>query len=379
MNSAPHAHRRHAHSSVSDLRPATVGGTESGTPNILIYAAAAVVIAIVTYLLVVADRILKPLVIAVLVWHLINGLVNALGILGQRIRFRGRALPGSVRVAASVAAVFLLAWLIVNVLVGNMGQVVSKAPVYEQNLRNAANQVSSLLGLEELSNEQPLFEKNAITNMIRSVARSLTGVLGSGGTVAVFVLFLLLEQHIFNKKITVLFPNAEREARVRRVLNRIGSEIQSYLWLKTLMGFLVGGLSYAVMKAVGVDLAEFWALLIFALSYIPYIGSWFGVLFPTALALVQFETLRPFLVTAGALAVIQFTCGSILEPRFMGKGLNISPLIMVLSLSVWGAIWGILGMFLAVPIMVVVMIVCSHFEATRPLAVIISADGTVRS
>ena len=171
----------------------------------------------------------------------------------------------------------------------------------------------------------------------------MTGVLATSGTVAVYVLFLLLEQHSFNRKITTLFPNAEREARVRRVLGRIGSEIQSYIWLKTLMGLMVTGASYLVMKLVGVDLAEFWALLIFALSYIPYLGAWVGVIFPTTLALVQFDTLNAFLVTAGALAVIQFTCGSIIEPRIMGKGLNISPLIMLLSLAVWGALWGIAG------------------------------------
>jgi predicted PurR-regulated permease PerM len=130
---------------------------------------------------------------------------------------------------------------------------------------------------------------------------------------------------------------------------------------------------------VGIDLAEFWALLIFSLSYIPYIGAWLGVIFPTALALVQFETLTPFLITAGLLALVQFACGSILEPRIMGKGLNISPMVMLLSLSIWGAIWGVVGMFLAVPLTVVVMIVCSHFAPTRPLAILLSADGTVRT
>jgi predicted PurR-regulated permease PerM len=130
---------------------------------------------------------------------------------------------------------------------------------------------------------------------------------------------------VFSRKITVLFPNPEREVRVRRILQQIGTEVQSYLWMKTLMGLLVTGLSYVVMKAVGLDLAEFWALLIFALSYIPYIGAWVGVIFPTALALVQFEITTPFFVTAGLLAVIQFTCGSILEPRIMGKGPQYQP------------------------------------------------------
>jgi predicted PurR-regulated permease PerM len=379
MDPSPHAPRRHGQRGVSRVQPTTAPGATGQAPAVIIYAAVAVLVALVLYLLIVADQILKPLVIAILVWHLINGLVRALATVGDRIRIRGKVLPSSVRFGVSSAVVVVLAWVMVDVVVGNMNHVVAKAPLYEQNLRNAANRVNGWLGLEELTQEQPLLQRDRITNMARGLARSATGVVGSGGTVAVLVLFLLLEQHVFSRKITALFPDAEREARVRRILGQIGSEIQSYLWLKTLMGFLVTGLSYAVMKAVGVDLAEFWALLIFALSYIPYIGAWVGVIFPTVVALMQFETLRPFLLTAGALAVIQFTCGSIIEPRFMGKGLNVSPLMTLLLLSVWAAIWGIVGMFLAVPITVVVMIVCSHFEATRPLVIIMSADGTVRS
>ena len=379
MNPLSHAIGRELHQRGPERRAAPAWVADNPNLRILIYAAAAFLTALVANLLVVGEQILKPLVIAILVWHLINGMVSALARVSERIRIRGKVLPRSVRFVVASAVVILLAWMMVNLIVGNMGQIVARAPIYEQNLRNTANLVNGWLGFEELSQEQPLLEFGRITGMVRALARSMTGVLGTTGTVAVFVLFLLLEQHIFNRKITVLCPNSEREARVRRMLERIGSEIQSYLWMKTLMGLLVTGLSYTVMKAVGVDLAEFWALLIFALSYIPYIGAWLGVVFPTALALVQFETLTPFLITAGLLAVIQFACGSILEPRIMGKGLNISPMIMLLSLSVWGALWGIIGMFMAVPIMVVVMIVCSHFEATRPIAVMMSANGEVRS
>ena len=379
MNPLSHALGRELRQRGPERRAALAWVADNPNLRILIYAAVAFLTALVANLLVVGEQILKPLVIAILVWHLINGMVSALARASERIRIRGKVLPRSVRFVVASAVVILLAWMMVNLMVGNIGKVVARAPFYEQNLRTTANLVNGWLGLEELSQEQPLFEMGRITAMVRTFARSMTGVLGSSGTVAVFVLFLLLEQHIFSRKITVLCPNAEREARVRRMLEQIGSEIQSYLWMKTLMGLLVTGLSYTVMKAVGVDLAEFWALLIFSLSFIPYIGAWLGVMFPTALALVQFETLTPFLITAGLLAVIQFTCGSILEPRIMGKGLNISPLIMLLSLSVWGALWGIVGMFMAVPIMVVVMIVCSHFEATRPIAIMMSANGEVRS
>jgi predicted PurR-regulated permease PerM len=361
--------RRAASTLVADSSPLTIVG----------YAAAAFLTALITGLLVVGKDIFKPLIIAILVWHLINGVFNALTSLSQRIRIRGRVLPAPVRLVVALSLVLVVGWLFVHVMVDNIGQVVARAPVYEQNLRNAANVVNGWLGLEELTAEQPLLERGRLTGMARGVARSMTGVFGSGGTVAVFVLFLLLEQQIFNRKITMLCLSPDREGRVRRMLQQIGREIQSYLWLKTLMGLLVTGLSYVVMKGVGVDLAEFWAVLIFALSYIPYFGAWLGVLFPTILCLVQFDTLTPFLITAGLLSLTQFVCGSILEPRIMGKGLNISPLIMLLALSVWGAMWGIVGMFLAVPVMVVVMIVCSHFEATRKLAIILSADGSVRT
>src|SRR5690606_11996001 len=116
------------------------------------------------------------------------------------------------------------------------------------------------------------------------------------------------------------------------------------------------------------DLAEFWALLIFALNYIPYIGAWLGVIFPTLLAAAQFGDPGRVFGIAAALAVVQFTTGSVLEPRVMGRGLNLSPVIMLLSLGFWGTVWGVVGMLLAVPLMVVIMIVCAHVDSLRPVA-----------
>jgi predicted PurR-regulated permease PerM len=215
--------------------------------------------------------------------------------------------------------------------------------------------------------------------MARSLAAAVAAVIGNIGTVTVYVVFLLLEQHSFDKKIAALCHGPEREALMHRMLDRIGSQVQTYVWLKTMMSLVVGAGSYLVMKIVGVDFAELWAFLIFALNYIPYLGALFGVIIPTVLVLVQFGTLKPVLVTAGILTVIQFTTGSIIEPRLMGKGLNLSPVVMLMSLAVWGTIWGVVGMFLAVPLMVVAMIVFSHFESTRGIAVLMSADGELRT
>jgi AI-2 transport protein TqsA len=343
--------------------------------SVLTYAAAVGLAAFVVYLFVVGQSILLPFVIAVFVWYLIN----ALATLSCRLRIGGRPLSGTLRFSLAVVLLCLMTWVVVTIVIRNVGQVMAAGPIYQQNLLRLANRGGSWLGYQELSDLRVLVERLDLRNLVRSLTLGLTGMLGRIGTVAVYTVFLLLEQHNFEQKMTALFPDPQRHALVRRILDRIAAEIQSYIWLKTVISVATAVACYAVMKAVGLDLAVFWALLVFALNYIPYIGPWLGVIFPAFLALVQFDTLTPFLATVGGLALIQFTGGSIIEPRLMGTGLNVSPVFMLMSLALWGSIWGVVGMFLAVPIMVVVMIVCSHFESTRPIAVLLSSDGQLRN
>jgi AI-2 transport protein TqsA len=343
--------------------------------SLLNHAAAAGLVTLIIYLMIVGEPILLPLVIAIFVWYLIN----ALATLSKGIRIGGKPLRRNVRYAIGIVALLLLAWLAVNLVTRNITQVLAAAPVYEQNLHNLTTRIAPLIGLEEVPRAQTLFQRPTLTAVLRGLAGTLTGVLSTLGTVGIYVVFLLLEQHSFRNKIAALFPEPAREALVHRILHRMGAQIQAYIWLKTVISLATGVACYVVMKAVGLDFAEFWALLIFALNYIPYIGPWLGVIFPAFLALVQFHTLTPFVITTGGLALIQFTGGSIIEPRLMGTGLNVSPVVMLLSLTVWGTIWGIAGMFLAVPLMVILMIVCSNIEATRPLAVLMSADGKLQT
>lgn len=373
MPTAPGRARRDAQQDVTPPSAAPARGADLPA-SVLNYAAAAGLTALAVYLMIVGQSILLPFVIALFVWYLIN----ALATVSRQIRVGGRSLPASLRFGAAVIILGLLAWLVVTLVVSNIGQVVTAAPGYEQNLRGLVNRAGTVLGWDELPHLYVLFEGERLTSLVRNLAGALTYVAGSIGTVAVYVTFLLLEQHSFSSKIAALFPDTAREARVHRVLERIGAEVQRYVWLKTVMSLLPALASYVVMKIVGLDLAEFWALLIFAMNYIPYIGAWLGVIVPTILAAVQFGAIAPVLWTAGPLSIVQFTTGSILEPRIMGQGLNLSPVVMLLALAFWGTIWGVVGMFLAVPLMVVIMIVCSQVEATRPIGVLMSANGQLR-
>jgi predicted PurR-regulated permease PerM len=343
-------------------------------PHVLNYAAAAGLTALIVYLMIVGNAILLPLVIAAFVCYLIN----ALAAVTRDIRILGWALPDSLRLTGAIVVFLIVSWFVLSLVVRNINQVSAAVPVYQKNLQLVAERLAQRFGAYP-THFQSLLTNVDLGGMARSLAKTVAGLVGRTGTVAVYVVFLLLEQHSLDKKIAALCTRPAREALMHRILQRIGSQIQTYVWLKTVMSVAVGIGSYLVMKIIGVDFAEFWALLIFALNYIPYLGSLFGVIFPSVLALVQFPTLTPSLVTAGVLTVLQFTCGSIIEPRLMGKGLNLSPVVMLLALSVWGRIWGIVGMFLAVPLMVAVMIICSHFESTRGIAVLMSADGELRN
>jgi predicted PurR-regulated permease PerM len=116
---------------------------------------------------------------------------------------------------------------------------------------------------------------------------------------------------------------------------------------------------------------------VFILNFIPNIGSFLATIFPALLALVQFDTLTPFLIIVSGITAIQITVGNFIEPNLMGRSLNISPLIVILSLVIWGTIWGIPGMFLCVPITVIVMIILNRFEGSRWIALALSKTGQI--
>ena len=133
------------------------------------------------------------------------------------------------------------------------------------------------------------------------------------------------------------------------------------------------------MKLAGVDFAEFWAVLFFLFNYIPTIGAILGVAFPAILMIVQFTSVPLIVSVIAVLIAIPTVINNFIEPRMMGRSLNLSSLVIIMSLILWGSIWGIIGMFLCVPIMVILNIVLAKFESTRPLAVMLSANGRIDS
>jgi hypothetical protein len=231
------------------------------------------------------------------------------------------------------------------------------------------------LGRDVASGLVAAFEDIDLAANIRALAGSAGYILATAILIVLYVGFLFAERARFAGKLARLFPDPRRAARVDRMFQSITRTVHRYIVIKTVVSILTGVLVYIVMVAFGLEFAETWALLTVFLNFIPNIGSIIATAIPTLAALVQFDNWTPVLLLFAIIGVIQFSVGNLIEPHLMGRSLNLSPFVIILSLTFWGAIWGIVGMFLAVPIMVMVMIVCSHVPLLHPVAIVLSRDG----
>lgn len=334
-------------------------------------------ITLTVYLLVVGEQILLPLVLAILFSYLISAMGHRIE--GIRIgRWNPRPWMG---LSGAIVAVILVLALIAQIVASNIGDVVDAAPQYQKQMEEMFAQASAFAA-KVLNQERPITMTALLQEInLRAVLERFVGafqsIAGNTFQVLAYVTFLLLERRMFDRKLSTLFANSSREQTVRDTLQTIGSKIETYVLIKTGISLLNAVLSYIVLTLFGVDFAGFWALLVFVLNYIPYIGSPIAMLFPTLLALLQFGSALTAAFVLGSLWAIQAFVENFIEPRITGRTLNLSPLVMIVSLSVWGAIWGIPGMILSVPLMVMIMITLSQFPKTRPIAIVMSERGEI--
>ena len=192
---------------------------------------------------------------------------------------------------------------------------------------------------------------------------------GSSGRV------LFVAQATFPAKMDNLFPDEVRRKRAQRIGSTIRHSIEQYISVQTVVSLIQTVISYIAMVSVGLDNALFWALVIFILNYIPIVGGFAAVALPVIFGLVQFESLTRVFILGGVLFGAQFIVANTLQPKMMGDSMNMSALVVVLSLTLWGALWGGVGAFLSAPMTVILMIILAQFPTTRWIAVLLSADG----
>lgn len=196
--------------------------------------------------------------------------------------------------------------------------------------------------------------------------------------VFVYLLFLYGERKNFHKKIEKIRENNTKFEKLDKAVREIGNNLVGYFNIKTIVSVATAATCYPVMAYFGLDFVWLWAFMTFILNYIPTIGSIVAVIMPCILGLILFDNVIDAVFMALILTSIQFTIGSVIEPKFQGARLNLAPIMILLSLAVWGAIWGVVGMFLAVPIMVTINFALAQFETTKPLAMFFSSNGDIK-
>ncbi|MCB0768907.1 MAG: AI-2E family transporter [Flavobacteriales bacterium] len=334
---------------------------------------ALIVLIAVVLILTYTKDILLPFVLAVIIWYLIR----QVQVFVRRIHIGGRELPQWVRGTVSFLAIFLVLGVVTSLLATNIAGITEVLPLYEENLLlvkqriEAGTNVDIMGYLDRTSNG---FDIGAI---ITRLLNSLTTLFGNAFLVVIYVAFLMLEERHAKEKFEAWhFGSGERE-RTADILDQVDRALSKYLTLKTAVSLITGVLSYIALLIIGVDFAFFWAFVIFLLNYIPTIGSLVATVFPALIAALQFASFGPAFWVLGVVGTIQMLVGNFLEPRLMGNSLNVSSLVVILSLAFWGSLWGVVGMILSVPITVMMVIVLAQFPTTRWLAVLLSDKGQV--
>ena len=345
-------------------RPAPYRPARAGAASLAVLAAAAIIAGLWWF----AD-ILRPLALAIFLWLTIDGFADALQ---RRMPFLPR--KAAVPAALLIGLGFLAA--VTAFVVDYAASFAASIGAYRTRLDEVIGQVFALLPLE---GPPPTVGELAERANPGALLSGIGDAIQTFGSEALFVLIyvacLFAAQSTTGAKIAEIFAAGEDRERAARIGTAIRTSMESYLWVQTVTGLMIAAASWAVFALVGLENALFWSMVIFLLSYIPVIGGLAASLLPALFALVQFPTPVPAVIILASTQAIGFIVGNIIQPRMTGDSLNISVLMVFLSLAFWGKLWGGPGMFLAVPLTVMLMIVLAQFQSTRWIAVLISSNG----
>lgn len=339
--------------------------------GMLNFTAALVSVCLTVYILVIGSSILIPLVVAIVIWYLMIRLSASF----SRTPIVGSKMPNALALILAILATVLIVVLFIQLVSTSINGIIEQAPLYQQKIRELVNWINSLFAAHLDINK--LVSGLNFASIFSNVALTLTNIASNLGLITVYVIFLLLEYKTFNSKIRAMTSNEKSYKTTQEIISQITNDINTYMKIKTGVSLLTAILSYSVLYMFGIEFAQFWAVLIFILNFIPTIGSFIAVGVTLIAVSIQFTTLTMFAFLAAMLILIQLVVGNFIEPRLMGRNLNLSPIVILLSLAFWGSIWGVIGMFLCVPLMTIINIVLSKFESTRFLAVLFAADPDV--
>jgi predicted PurR-regulated permease PerM len=285
-----------------------------------------------------------------------------------------KGLPTWLALLIVVLGVVLVLGLIAGLVGSSVKDFSKDLPIYEEKLKQQANSVMSWLekvgvDISGLALTE-ILDPGAAMRLVGTLLNSLGNVLANGFLILMTVTFMLLEASSFPAKLHTLLGGPESS--LGRFEDFV-TKVKHYMAIKTCVSFATGILVAIWLTVIGVHYPLLWGLLAFALNYVPNIGSIIAAVPAVLLAIVQLGFVKASLAAAGYV-LINLLMGSVIEPRFMGRGLGLSTLVVFLSLLFWGWVLGPVGMLLSVPLTITGKIALENRDDTRWIAVLLGPE-----
>ncbi len=301
--------------------------------------------------------------------------------------FTSKRVPGWLSVTLLFAGIFLVGSVLLTIvggsveqLRGNLGQYKQTWEAKEQRAKDwVREKLPGKFPEEEEKPDKPsklddFFDEDRLFSLATAAIGQFGSVVGNLIMVLLLFVFLLSELQSLPAKISAIRPEGAEET---GQFNRIVHDVNRYVGIKTIVSFATGICAGITCAAVGVDFPVLWGLIAFLMNFIPNIGSFMAAIPPLLLTVVQPGLgLSEAIIVASAYAGINFIIGNVIEPRMMGKSLDLSTLVVFVSLVFWGWVFGAVGMLLSVPLTMVIKIACETSPTTRPIAILLgSGEG----
>ena len=307
---------------------------------------------VITAALVYTRALMIPLVIAIFFYII---LAQSAALLQRKF-----SMPNWLAVTLSVMFFALCIGTITYFTVNSVGSFLSGAQVYQENLLASVTDLANKLATHGINLDQ-----SSIVNYIRELpllhwfqnfGRKLFSLISNTTLIIIFIIFLFLGE---KKTLT-----SSRNTTMQQIL----ANVSKYLSVKIVTSLLTAAIVWVILIFFQVKLAFLFALLTFLLNFIPSVGSIISVILPMPVLFLQYGMGTNFWVVIGLMTATQFIIGNLMEPRMMGEGMDLHPVIVVASLIFWALVWGVPGAFLSVPITASIKIILSKIKYTRPMA-----------
>ena len=356
-------------------QPPIQDNTKKQVRNILAVIAAILCLAILK----ICASFIIPIVVAFFIFVLVNP------ILSRMDQLKIPRIISTILVMLLVLVVFILFvyvfFLMVNMLIQPDG-----IPAYASRIQSFDRYGSAFLA-PYLDEDPETFSILRFLNIdwygvlmasLSSISGKFISIFSDALLVYVYLLFIILERQTIFPKLLEAFPRGKAQ-RAGQLVSRMNRQMSKYLEIKVIISIATGVLFYFASRLSGLDFALVWGVLAVILNFIPTIGSIVGTAGTIMMAIIQFAPDWSYVIYVALLMIsIEMVLGNIIDPRLQGVQLNISPLVILISLAIWGYIWGIAGMFLAVPLTSIVQIICANIPSLKPIAIMLSEGADYR-